>query len=117
MTGRGGSAGCSGRCWGGGCCGGSAYRARDLLVEVRAEEEFDSRPVLPRIRVPVLLLVGDRDQFFPRAIVEETAALIPDCRVVWYAGQGHVRTAMDRRVPRDVLAFVHSDVGRPRSGG
>lgn len=85
---------------------GAHYPAQDLLVEVLAEEAFDSRPVLPRIEVPVLLIIGDRDQFFPKAIVEETAELIPDCRVVWYPGQGHVRTAMDRRVPLDVLAFV-----------
>lgn len=87
---------------------GSPCPPGDLLVETRAEEAFDSRAVLPTIEVPVLLLCGDRDRFFPRAVVEETTALIPDCRVVWYAGQGHVRTAMDRRVARDVLAFVEA---------
>lgn len=87
---------------------GSPCPPGDLLVETLAEEAFDSRAVLPTIEVPVLLLCGDRDRFFPRAVVEETAALIPDCRVVWYAGQGHVRTAMDRRVARDVLAFVEA---------
>jgi pimeloyl-ACP methyl ester carboxylesterase len=88
---------------------GSPYPPGDLLVETRAEEAFDSRSVLPRIKAPVLLLCGDHDLFFPRSVVEETAALIPGCRVVWYAGQGHVRTALDRRVPRDVLAFVNAD--------
>ena len=91
---------------------GSGFPPGDLLVETRAEEAFDSRSVLPRIRVPVLLLCGDHDLFFPRAVVEETAELIPGCQVVWYAGQGHVRTAMDRRVPRDVLAFVAAGADR-----
>lgn len=85
---------------------GSPYPAHDLLIEVLAEEAFDSRAVLPRIRVPVLLACGDRDQFFPKDVVEETAALIPGSELVWYAGQGHMKTATDRRVPRDVLAFV-----------
>lgn len=85
---------------------GSGFPSGDLLVETRAEEAFDSRSVLPAIEVPVLMVCGDRDRFFPRSVVEETATLIPDCRVVWYAGKGHVRTALDRRVPRDVLAFV-----------
>ncbi|MGN6574905.1 MAG: alpha/beta fold hydrolase [Nocardioides sp.] len=88
---------------------GSGLPPGDLLVEARAEEAFDSRAVLPSIAKPVLMLCGDRDRFFPRSVVEETAALIPDCRVVWYAGKGHVRAAMDRRVPRDVLAFVEQD--------
>jgi pimeloyl-ACP methyl ester carboxylesterase len=93
---------------------GSGFPAGDLLVETRAGEAFDSRAVLPSIERPVLMLCGDRDRFFPPAVVEETAALIPVCRVVWYAGKGHVRAAMDRRVPRDVLAFVEQ---RPATAG
>ena len=78
----------------------------DLLVEVESESNFDSRPVLPRITAPVQLICGDRDQFFPPAIVQETADLIPDCRLTWYPGAGHVRAASSRQVPRDVLAFA-----------
>lgn len=68
---------------------------------------FDSRPVLPRIKMPVLLLCGDRDRFFPTDVVEETVRLIPDCTLVWYAGQGHMKVATSRRVAHDVLAFVN----------
>lgn len=85
----------------------NSYTAGDMLVEVEAEMEFDSRPVLPRIRVPVVLLCGDKDQFFPMNLVEETVRLIPDCTLVTYKGQGHVKVATNRRVAHDVLAHVN----------
>lgn len=78
----------------------------DLIVEARAEMSFDSRAVLPDITAPVLLLVGDRDRAFPKALVEETSRLIPDCTLVWRRGRGHVGTAMSRSTPRDVLDFL-----------
>jgi pimeloyl-ACP methyl ester carboxylesterase len=83
-----------------------ASPAQDMLIEVEAEIAFDSRPVLPRIAVPVLLVCGDRDQFFSRRVIRETAELIPDSRIVWYPGMAHVRAASSSRVPRDVLAFA-----------
>jgi pimeloyl-ACP methyl ester carboxylesterase len=78
----------------------------DVLTELAAELAFDSRAVLPTIRVPVLLVSGSRDRFFPPAVIEETAALIPDCTVVRYRGKGHLGTGTDKRVAADVLAFV-----------
>lgn len=86
---------------------GRSYPVSDLLVEVEAEISFDARPQLPRVRVPVVLVCGDRDLFFPREVVEETASLIPDSTVVWYPGKGHVKVASSSRVAHDVLAFVH----------
>ena len=78
----------------------------DVLIEVQAGLAFDSRAVLPRIQAPVLLICGDRDQFFPANVLSETARLIPDCSLIWYKGQGHVRAAANRRVADDVLAFA-----------
>jgi pimeloyl-ACP methyl ester carboxylesterase len=78
----------------------------DYLVEAAAEEAFDSRQVLPGIRVPVLLVSGDRDRFFPPAVVEETARLIPRSTLVRYPGKGHFGTSSDKRLARDVLDFV-----------
>jgi pimeloyl-ACP methyl ester carboxylesterase len=80
--------------------------ADDLLTEAQAEVAFDSRAVLPRIRGPILLISGDRDQVFTRDLVEETAALIPNCSLIWYAGKGHMRTAASGRVASDVVAFA-----------
>ncbi|EYR63963.1 hypothetical protein N866_16945 [Actinotalea ferrariae CF5-4] len=79
------------------------------LVEWRAEAAFDARPVLGEITVPVLLLAGDRDRCFERETVVETAALIPHCTLVWYRGRGHMRTAMDARVGRDILQFARAN--------
>jgi pimeloyl-ACP methyl ester carboxylesterase len=78
----------------------------DLLTEAQAEVAFDSRAILPRIREPILLICGDRDQFFTRDVVEETAGLIPNCSLIWYPGKGHMRTAASGRVASDVLAFA-----------
>jgi pimeloyl-ACP methyl ester carboxylesterase len=86
---------------------GKSYPQSDLLVELEAEISYDARPVLPRIEGRVLLVCGDHDQFFPIEVVEETARLIPDCTLVRYEGQAHVKAATNRRVAHDVLAFVN----------
>ena len=86
---------------------GKNYPPADLSVEIEAEMSFDSRPVLPRIERPVLLLSGDRDRFFPMEVVEETVRLIPDCTLVLYEGKGHMKVATSGRVAHDVLAFVN----------
>jgi pimeloyl-ACP methyl ester carboxylesterase len=78
----------------------------DYVVEQQAEDAFDSRPVLPGIGVPVLLLCGDRDRFFPPDVVEETARLIPGGRLLWYEGKGHVGAGTDKRIAQDVLSFL-----------
>ena len=90
-----------------GLISGKNYPPADLQVEIDAEMSFDSRPVLPHIESPVLLLCGDRDQFFPHDVVDETARLIPDCSLVRYEGQGHMKVATSSRVVQDVLAFVN----------
>jgi pimeloyl-ACP methyl ester carboxylesterase len=54
----------------------------------------------------VLLICGDRDQFFTSDVVEETGALIPGCSLIRYAGKGHMRTAASGQVAADVLAFA-----------
>lgn len=82
--------------------------AGDLLVEAEAEYAFDAGDVLEhlrRIQVPVLLVHGESDEYFPGEAFEETAAAIPDCTVVMYPGLGH-RAVMSSRVPQDVLAWV-----------
>ncbi|MGZ8768316.1 alpha/beta fold hydrolase [Aeromicrobium sp.] len=86
---------------------GSDYPLGDVLTEVQAEMDFDSRPALPRIQGPVLLICGDRDLFFPKDVIEETAELIPNSTLVWYEGKGHVKTASSKRIAHDVLAFVN----------
>lgn len=78
----------------------------DALVELDAEFAFDARPVLAQIAVPVLIVSGDRDRFFPKSIVEQTARSIRRCDVVWHHGKGHVGTASSGRIPKHVLQFL-----------
>ena len=92
-----------------GVLGRSGCPAADVLTEARAELAFDARAVLPLIRPPVLMLCGGRDAFFPRAVAEETARLIPDCTLIVYERWGHVRAGSSRRVARDILAFVRAE--------
>ena len=68
---------------------------------------YDARDILPTISVPVLLIGGDRDMFFPADIIEETARLIPDCTLRLYAGPGH-DVFTDQRVPGDMLDVIAS---------
>lgn len=82
------------------------YTRADLLVETQAEIAFNSRQALPSIRVPVLLLCGDQDRFFPSEVVDETVRLIPNAALVKYEGQGHMKTATSARVAHDILAWV-----------
>ncbi|HLH69166.1 MAG TPA: alpha/beta fold hydrolase [Candidatus Dormibacteraeota bacterium] len=50
----------------------------------------DSRPDLPGIRCPTLVLVGDGDQLTPPDQVEEMAAAIPGARLVVVPDCGHL---------------------------
>lgn len=52
----------------------------------------DSRPGLPDIKCPTLVLVGEGDQLTPPALSEEMAALIPNSRLVMVPGSGHLST-------------------------
>ncbi len=90
---------------------GSRLPDGDLIVEAEAELVLDARDVLPRIQAPVLILSGTGDRFFPPTVVEETAALIPDCTVVRYR-RGHLMASMNRRAADDVAAWAGRDTGR-----
>jgi pimeloyl-ACP methyl ester carboxylesterase len=45
---------------------------------------------LEEIRVPVRLYHGEEDRNVPVAMGRRVAALIPDCKAVFYAGEGHL---------------------------
>jgi pimeloyl-ACP methyl ester carboxylesterase len=54
-----------------------------------AIDRADLRRLLPAIRVPVLLLTGDRDTLVPRSCWEELERGLPDLRRVEFANCGH----------------------------
>ena len=91
--------------------------ASDVMVEAEAEVACDARDVLPDITVPVLLVCGDEDVYFPKEVYEETARLIPDCTLRMYEGAGHVGAIRDKRFPGDVLDFVRQRPATPRERG
>lgn len=86
--------------------GDHEFFSNDLLIEAEAERSFDSRPILPTIRKPVLVLAGDQDQYFPKPILEETQRLVPDCRLRIYEGKTHLSAFSDPRVGEDILNFI-----------
>lgn len=95
----------------------SATPPDDLVVEAAAEAAYDARSVLDRISVPVLMICGDQDQFFSRESVEQTAAGIRDCTLIWYRGQGHLRAGSNKRMPHDVLTWVATRESLRRADG
>jgi pimeloyl-ACP methyl ester carboxylesterase len=52
----------------------------------------DSRPELPAIRCPTLVLVGEGDELTPPALADEMASLIPNSRLVKVPDSGHLST-------------------------
>jgi pimeloyl-ACP methyl ester carboxylesterase len=91
---------------GGGHRGAYPGFSDDVLREARAEAAHDATGVLERIRVPVLVIGGTRDFYFPRAVFEETAARIPGAVLRLYEGRGHAGALTDRRFVADVKEFL-----------
>ena len=52
----------------------------------------DSRPDLPGLHVPTLVLVGDRDPLTPPIRAREMADALPDAQLVIVPGCGHAST-------------------------
>lgn len=78
----------------------------DVVVTAEALGAFDGRHVVASIKVPLLLIGGDRDRYAPAQVYRETADLIPACTFRLYQGKDHVRTIFDTRLPGDALDFV-----------
>lgn len=82
------------------------YFEHDFAIEANAALQFNSRDVLPRVSVPVLLINGDRDRYFPKDLIEQTARLIPECTVVWYHGKGHDDVCRSPRLGPVILDYL-----------
>jgi pimeloyl-ACP methyl ester carboxylesterase len=64
---------------------GSFARQQEAIIS-----RADSRPLLPAIACPALVLCGREDALTPVAIHEEMAAAIPGARLVVVDGSGHL---------------------------
>jgi pimeloyl-ACP methyl ester carboxylesterase len=61
-----------------------------VATQETIRDRADSRPTLPTIDVPVLVLVGDEDGMTPPADAEAMVAAIPDARFSRIARAGHL---------------------------
>lgn len=78
--------------------------ATDLVVTIEAEDRFNFRDRLAQISVPTLVIAGEQDPFYTPALFRETAAGIPNARLILYPGMGH--PASGKQFGRDLLAFL-----------
>ena len=60
------------------------------LYQLGALAGWTSVPLLPLLDVPTLILAGDEDTVVPPANARLLHALIPDSRLQWVAGGGHL---------------------------
>jgi 3-oxoadipate enol-lactonase len=65
---------------------------------------LDLRPELPKVKVPVLVLVGEQDEATPPPMSHELAALLPDARLKVLDGCAHVPQLQKPLVFLDAIA-------------
>src|SRR6185312_1515332 len=83
--------------------GPEAYVRQQKAIMTRA----DARTLLPTIRVPTLVLVGEQDAATPPALSDEMAATIPAARLVKVAECGHLSTMeQPEAVTKELVAWM-----------
>jgi pimeloyl-ACP methyl ester carboxylesterase len=85
----------------------SSTYSRDVLIEAKAEETMDTVKSLKRIKVPVLLLDGEKDGYFQAGSAQEMAAMIPGATLILYPGKGH-EISSEKRFGDDIMEFVRT---------
>lgn len=63
-----------------------------IQQQTAIKNRVDSRPDLPRIACPTLVLCGERDELTPPALSQEMAGQIPSARLVLIPDCGHLST-------------------------
>jgi pimeloyl-ACP methyl ester carboxylesterase len=76
-----------------------------MATTIEAEDGFDLAHC-PTITSPSLLIAGGRDRFYDLAILEETAALIPGCRLSLQPRRGHITVTTNQRTIAEALRFL-----------
>ena len=84
-------------------------RLRHILLELL---EVDNRNILPRIVCPTLVIGGENDLVTPAGVQREMAELIPNSRLVLYAGYGHGNDVENPAYSKEVKRFVGSVLTR-----
>ena len=78
----------------------------DMMVTLEAESVMDVGPELHRITAPTLVIGGTEDRFYPRDVLEATAAGVVDGRVHLFEGWGHLRASGSKATTRVMLDFL-----------
>jgi len=81
---------------------GSPSNPSDGLVEIEAEDVHNFKDRLADIKVPTLVIGGEKDFFYP---IAETAAGIPNGKLILYKGAGHL-AMMKSQFSHDIVAFL-----------
>lgn len=81
-----------------------AVPAEVTLGDFQACDAFDVRPRLEEIRIPALVIGGREDRMTPPKFAEYLHAHLPDSRLVWVEGAGHMVHA---ERPRQVNEAIH----------
>jgi pimeloyl-ACP methyl ester carboxylesterase len=77
----------------------------DILTEVKAEKNHHANDRLKEIPIPILILCGDKDYYFPLEYYQEMAELIPDAILEVYPDKGHDIITM-KRFTEDIKRFI-----------
>lgn len=83
----------------------STEHLRDMATTIDAEDGFDLVHC-PTITRTTLLIAGGRDRFYERALLEETAALIPGCGLSLHRARGHITVTSSPTAIAEALRFL-----------
>jgi pimeloyl-ACP methyl ester carboxylesterase len=84
---------------------GKDWDPRLVARALRAELAFDATARLAKLRVPTLLIAGDRDPCYAIVDARDAAARIPDARLIEIHA-GHFGVIAHRRLWSEVIAFL-----------
>jgi pimeloyl-ACP methyl ester carboxylesterase len=86
-----------------------ACRPETTLKDVAAAQVMDLQGIAPTLRVPTLILCGDRDKVTPLALSDRLNELIPDSRLLIVKGAGHMLPLeAPAQVNQELLDFVNT---------
>ncbi len=76
----------------------------DVVVTIEAEDKLDFKDRLWQIKAPTLVVAGAEDPYYTVDLFRETAAGIPQARLILYPRMGH--PASGKQFRQDVLKFL-----------
>jgi pimeloyl-ACP methyl ester carboxylesterase len=85
-----------------------ACRPETILKDLTAAQAMDLREVAQKLRVPTLILCGDRDKLTPPALSKQLSELIPGSRLLTVEAAGHMLPLeAPGLVNQEILNFVN----------